>query len=290
MRTDSEMFELILGVASRDERIRAVILNGSRVNANAPKDDFRDYDVVYFVNKIDSFTENHEWIDVFGERVILQIPDLMRLPGYEDTTNSIRFAYLMLFKDGNRIDLTLFPVDKIETDFVRDSLSALLLDKDDRFGEFPPASEDDYLIKKPSEKEFLDVCNEFWWVLPYVAKGLWRKEITYAQFYLENPVRKMFMKIIEWRIGAETDFSVNFGTAGKNLERLADSPAYEKILATYADAESENIWKAVFLMADIFDESARKIAARFGFAYNTAESTNVRKYLKDVRSLPRKSD
>lgn len=284
------MFELILGVASRDERIRAVILNGSRANANAPRDDFQDYDVVYFVNKIDSFTENHEWIEVFGERVILQMPDLMRLPGYEDTTRSIGFAYLMLFKDGNRIDLTLFPVDKLETDFVRDSLSVLLLDKDDRFGEFPPASEAGYLIKKPSEKEFLDVCNEFWWVMPYVAKGLWRNEITYAKDCLENPVRKMFMKIIEWQIGINTDFSVNFGNRGKNLKRLVDSRTYEKILATYAAADAEKIWETVFLMSDIFEESARNIAAHLGFAYNPAESNNVRKYLKDVKSTPPRSD
>src|SRR4051812_29865284 len=111
MRTEQEMFELILSVARRAERIRAVVLNGSRANPNAPKDDFQDYDVVYFVNKIDTFTENHEWIDVFGDRAILQMPDLMRLPDYENSTENITFAYLMLFKDGNRIDLTLFPVD-----------------------------------------------------------------------------------------------------------------------------------------------------------------------------------
>src|SRR5687767_507179 len=35
MRGEKEMLELILDTASRDERIRAVILNGSRANPNA---------------------------------------------------------------------------------------------------------------------------------------------------------------------------------------------------------------------------------------------------------------
>ena len=37
MRTEKEMFDLILGTASNDERIRAVIMNGSRANKDVKK-------------------------------------------------------------------------------------------------------------------------------------------------------------------------------------------------------------------------------------------------------------
>lgn len=36
MRSEQEMLDLILDTARQDERIRAVILNGSRANPNAP--------------------------------------------------------------------------------------------------------------------------------------------------------------------------------------------------------------------------------------------------------------
>ena len=49
MRSESEMFDLILGTARDDERIRAVMMNGSRANPNAPKDFFQDYHIGYFV-------------------------------------------------------------------------------------------------------------------------------------------------------------------------------------------------------------------------------------------------
>lgn len=40
MRTEKEMFDLILGVANRDNRVRAVYINGSRANPNVKNDIF----------------------------------------------------------------------------------------------------------------------------------------------------------------------------------------------------------------------------------------------------------
>ena len=38
MRTENEMYDLILEVAKNDARIKAVYMNGSRTNENVPKD------------------------------------------------------------------------------------------------------------------------------------------------------------------------------------------------------------------------------------------------------------
>ena len=38
MRSEKEMMELILRVAEKDQRVRAVAMNGSRTNSNVPKD------------------------------------------------------------------------------------------------------------------------------------------------------------------------------------------------------------------------------------------------------------
>lgn len=51
MRTESQMMEIILNAARQDDRIRAVYMNGSRTNKNAPKDLFQDYDIVYVVTE-----------------------------------------------------------------------------------------------------------------------------------------------------------------------------------------------------------------------------------------------
>ena len=40
MRSEREMYDLILGFARSDERVRGGILNGSRANPNAPRDKY----------------------------------------------------------------------------------------------------------------------------------------------------------------------------------------------------------------------------------------------------------
>lgn len=79
MRSEEEMMHLILQVAKDDERVRAVYLNGSRTNPNAPKDRFQDYDVVYVVTDTKPYYENHDWINHFGTVLYMQMPEYMDL-------------------------------------------------------------------------------------------------------------------------------------------------------------------------------------------------------------------
>lgn len=107
MRNESEMFDLILSTAQNDSRIRAVILNGSRANPNAPKDIYQDYDIIYLVTETQSYLENPTWIDCFGERLIMQLPDKLDAAAGIKMNFDQSFTYLMQFKDGNRIDLRI---------------------------------------------------------------------------------------------------------------------------------------------------------------------------------------
>ncbi len=191
------------------------------------------------------------------------------------------FHYLMLFKDGNRIDLTLFPWEKIETDLIHDSLTVVWLDKDNLFENIEPPSDRDYHIRRPTEKEFSDACNEFWWVSAYIAKGLMRKEISYAKAIMEGPVRKMFLKVTEWYIGTKTEFSVSAGLHGKYLRQYLSDDEYTLLLKTYPDAKSKNIWNALFLMSGIFKTFATRIAERLNFIYNIIEQDHAISYLHE---------
>jgi aminoglycoside 6-adenylyltransferase len=104
MRTEQEMYDLILEVAKKDDRIRAVYMNGSRTNPTVKKDIFQDYDIVYLVKETESFLKEEHWIDVFGEGLIIQKPDEMdQLLGKECHFDRC-YGYLMQFTDGNRIE------------------------------------------------------------------------------------------------------------------------------------------------------------------------------------------
>ena len=282
MRTEQQMLDLILQAAQDDARIRAVILNGSRTNPNAPRDFFQDYDIVYVVTDVASFKDDPDWIDRFGERMILQLPDEMEdpPPGPDDS-----FAYLMQFMDGNRIDLTLYPLAKLDK-MGKDSLSLLLLDKDGIIEPFPPSNDSDYLPKPPTAKAFADYCNEFWWVCPYVAKGLWREEITYAKYMLDHYVRDQLMNMLTWYVGVKTGFSKSPGKLGKYLDQYLEPELWELLLKTYSDASSENTWDALETMCHLFRRTAIPVAEHFGYEYPVGDDERVSEHLSHVRFLP----
>jgi aminoglycoside 6-adenylyltransferase len=283
MRNEKEMYDLILGIARKDERIRAVIMNGSRANPQASTDIFQDYDIVYVVTDILSFKKDPAWIDPFGEQIIMQLPDDMEDPPPDDGDS---YGYLMQFADGNRIDLTLFPITK--TDELRgDSLSVLLLDKDGIIEPFPTPSESNYLPKPPTAKAFADCCNEFWWVSTYVAKGLWRDEITYAKSMLDQYVRPQLMKMLDWHIAIKTEFSCNPGKFGKYFKQYLEPELWDLLMATYADADYDHTWESLEMMCRLFRITSQAVAAYFGFDYPLEDDEKVSAHLKHVRSLPK---
>jgi aminoglycoside 6-adenylyltransferase len=279
MRKLSVIKQIFTDLAMRDDRIRAILLQGSRANSKIVPDAYQDYDIFLVVNQMEEFIGDHRWTSVFGERIIWQLPDEMKTVDDQHTEKD-SFHYLMLFKDNNRIDLTLFPKEKINRDFKPDSLSVLWMDKDGLFDGISKADDSDYLIKKPSENEFAECCNEFRWVSTYISKGLKRKEITYVKAMMEGPVRRMFMRMIEWYIGTETGFSVSFGQSGKMMKRYLDKQAYKKILTTYPDYKIKNIRDSLFIMMEIFNKYATHVAEKLKFKYDHDEHKNVFEFLR----------
>ncbi len=283
MRSEQEIYRLILDTARSDDRVRAVILNGSRANPHASGDIFQDFDVVYVVTELSSFKEDPDWIEVFGELMIMQLPEDMQDPPPCDDGS---YAYLMQFADGNRIDLTLFPIARLD-ELGRDSLSVLLLDKDGIIRPFAPPDESDYLPKPPTSKAFDDCCNEFWWVCPYVAKGLWREEIPYAKYMLDQVVREQLMKMLAWYIGVKTQFSCSPGKFGKYFHQYLEPELGDMLLKTYSDADYENTWEALSWMCQLFRITSHAVAGQFGFVYHQEEDERVSAHLEHVRSLPK---
>jgi aminoglycoside 6-adenylyltransferase len=281
MRTEQEMMDLILDTAREDERIRAVILNGSRANPDAPRDPFQDFDVVYVVTDVAPFEHNYEWLERFGERMIMQMPEDMQDP---PPSGDGHFVYLMQFADGNRIDLCLFPADRAG-EIERDSLSVLLLDKDGIVEPFDPPSDRDYWPRPPTPKAFADCCNEFWWVAPYVAKGLWRREIVYALNMLEI-VREQLMKMVYWYVGVQTDFACSPGKFGKYLERYLEPDLWQMLQNTYSRADYEDTWEALFTACDLFRHLALHVAHQCALEYPHGDDERVSAHLRHVQRLP----
>lgn len=279
MRSEQEMMNLLIRFAKNDNRIRLVTWEGSRTNKNIPRDTFQDYDISYFVTDMDSFKESDLWLDIFGKRLMMQKPEGMELFPPELGN---WFSYLMLFEDGNRIDLTLIPVNEVDDYFSKsDGLVEVLLDKDSLVKNDVIPSDRKYWIKKPTAREFDDCCNEFWWVSTYVVKGLARKEILFAIDHLSEIARPNLLRMMSWQIGLEKGYSFSVGKNYKFIDSYLPQEDWETLLTTYSESSYSNMWQSLFTCYDLFRKYSKEVAKELGYKYPDYDVA-ITKYTENI--------
>lgn len=290
MRNESEMLNLIIGIAERDDRIRAVYMNGSRTNPNVKKDIFQDYDIVYVVKENQPFYEDEKWIDAFGERLYMQRPDMVdRGFGLEVDFDKC-FGWLMQFKDGNRIDLHILPIEEATVAITDDALCVILLDKDHILPSIQPPSDKDYRIQRPTQDAFSACCNEFWWCLNNVAKGLWREEIPYVHQAYYQGSHAQCIQMLSWWAGYTYGFQISTGKASKYLKAYLPADLWDRFIETYISGQPSDIWKSVFIMCDLFHDTASELGKLLGYAYHQEEAAASMQFLKQVYALPKDAE
>ena len=264
MRTETEMFDVILQTA-KVLQVDAVAMSGSRTNPKAPKDEFQDYDVVYVVDDLDYLTSDFSWLDQFGERIIEQ-----------EVTLGHRRLFLMLFEDGNRIDLTLCPKDQIQEWVENEADFTVLEDPKGLFESYSPSPER-FWIHPASETDFKKACNEFWWVSAYVVKGICRKQVIYATDYLYGICQQELLKIFAWQVAADK------GTIdiGKNYKYLFNylTAEKEKEFSNLLDFSSlDKITQSLLATMQIFHQEAQILAQKMGFEYDREVAEKMIQY------------
>ena len=263
MRTEKQIYDTILNFAKADDRVRMVTLEGSRTNINILPDDFQDYDITFFVSDMQSFITDDEWLNIFGERLIMQKPEDMELFPAEEKG----FSYLMLFSDDVKIDLTLLPLDLIDEYFTWDKLVKILLDKDNRIAQPPMPTDTDYHIRRPTERSFDDCCNEFWNTTTYVVKGLCRREILFAIDHLNNIVRMELLRMISWWVGTEQGYNFSLGKNYKFLERYIPIELWEQLMTTYRMDSYIQMWESLEQCMELFRKVSAEVAKRLNYPY-----------------------
>ena len=89
------------------------------------------------------------------------------------------FNYMMIYQDGVRIDLSYKFNKYIDTG----EPAVILLDKDNGKGYLPSnlnVNNNYWDIKSPTALYYYSCCNNFWWCLNNVAKGIVRDELPYV--------------------------------------------------------------------------------------------------------------
>ena len=267
MRTEPEMLDLILQT-SKVLQVDPVAMSGSRTNSQAPKDEFQDYDVVYIVDDLDNLTRDLSWLDSFGTRIIEQHNVLGN-----------RRLYLMLFEDGNRIDLTLCPKDHINEWVASEADYTVLVDEK---GLFAPYSSNPqrYWTSPATETDFEKSCNEFWWVSAYVVKGICRKQIIYATDHLYGICQQELLKVLAWQVASDRG-AVDIGKNYKYLFNYLPIEKEKEFSALLDFSSLDKITQTLFATMQLFHQEAQSLAQKMGFKYEKEVADKMMRYAKE---------
>lgn len=270
MRTDTEMMNLILQIADTLE-VEAIALSGSRTNPHSPKDEFQDYDVVYIVDDLEDLISDLSWLDQFGIRLIEQ----QNVLGH-------RRLYLMLFEDGNRIDLTLCPKEHMK-EWV-DSEAGFKVLKDDAglFDMYQPNS-NRYWTYPPTEEEFAASCNEFWWVSTYVVKAIRRNHLIYATDHFYGICQQELLKVLAWQVTSDRG-AVDIGKNYKYLFHYLPAEKEKEFSALLDLSSIEKVGQSLFATMKLFDGEAQELAQKMGFTYDKEVAERMISHAKEKLS------
>ena len=267
MRTETEMFDVILQTA-KVLQVDAVAMSGSRTNPKAPKDEFQDYDVVYLVENFEELISDLSWLDQFGKRVIEQ-----------EVTLGHRRLYLMLFEDGNRIDLTLCPKDHINEWVDSEAGFTVLVDEKDLFESYSPSPQR-FWISPASKTDFEKACNEFWWVSAYVVKGICRKQVIYATDHLYGICQQELLKVLAWQVARNRGL-VDIGKNYKYLFKYFPIEKEKEFSALLDFSSLDKITQSLFATMQLFHQEAQSLAQKMGFKYEKEVAEKMIEYAEE---------
>ena len=267
MRAETEILDLILQTA-QTLQVEAVAISGSRTDTKAPKDEFQDYDVVYVVDNFDNLTSDLSWLDYFGKRIIEQ-----------EVVLDHRRLYLMLFEDGNRIDLTLCPKEHIK-EWVDSEAGFTVLEDPEHL--FEPYSQnlERYWTSPASAIDFEKACNEFWWVSAYVVKGICRKQVIYATDHLYGICQQEFLKILAWQVASDRG-KVDIGKNYKYLFNYLPAEQKKEFSNLLDFSSLDKITQSLFATMEFFHREAQYLAKKLGFDYDMEVAEKMIEYAEE---------
>ena len=174
-----------------------------------------------------------------------------------------------------KIDFSLWPVTMLERIVALPALPAeldagykVLLDKDQMAAQLREPTYASFIPTPPDRAVYFDNIDGFFVGVPYVAKCLLRDELLPARWCFDIDMRDVYFRpMLEWWVSLRSGWSVPLGNLGKGLKQRLPPGLWAEIETTYAGADIEDNWEALFRLVALYGRVARDVAAGLGFTY-----------------------
>jgi aminoglycoside 6-adenylyltransferase len=267
--------------------VRAMMLTSSRTRPDGPVDLLSDYDLILAVSDVRPFAFDTAWVSAYDQPMV-------RWGDQSTMYDLVTYFRSVLYQNAVKIDYTIWPVEALDgitaNPHLPDELDAgyrVLLDKDQRTTQWNLPSYRAYIPARPTGEEFEALVEEFWWVTTYVAKSLWRADLAFTKWVLDQDLKmEALRRMLEWSIEIEHDWSVKPGAHGRGLMRLLPAEIWSEFASTYVPLEREQTWEALDRLIALFRKVALEVGAALGYTYPQQVDDQVNAYLEAIRQTP----
>jgi aminoglycoside 6-adenylyltransferase len=265
-------YEQLIGRFTRwaqdEENIRAAMVIGSRARMDHPADRWSDLDLIIITDDPQMIINSADWVTNIAKPLLTFI---------EVTNNGKNLERRVLFEGGLDVDFSPIPSALVK-EFSDDGLplevadviwrgTRVLFDKDGLVHrmlglvkEQPPAS-------LPSQNDYLQVVNDFWYHAVWSAKHLRRGELWWAKSGCDDRLKYLLRTMMEWHTHSFHKENTDTWMRGRFLEEWVDPRALRELKSAFAHYDSDDIWHALFVTMNLFRWLAIETAQKLDFLY-----------------------
>jgi len=246
-----------------NDRLHAALVLGSQARKNRTADEYSDLDIVMIVDEPDYFTSTDQWLHEIGR---------FHVSFTEDTLDGLKERRVM-FDNALDVDFILRPKDTIKA-IPTDEISMLfsrgysfLVDKIELENELKFIPVVPHERNQLTEKEFINIVNDFWYHSVWTAKKIKRGEIWTAKFCLDSYMKWKLLTVIECH--ARTKHGEDYDTwySGRFLEQWADSWIVEKLSSCFAQYNNRSVITSLLSTMTLFRLIAVEVSENLNFYY-----------------------
>ncbi len=269
MLTYDHLIDSITHWAGIEEGVRAAMIIGSRARTDHPADEWSDLDVVLFVRDPELYIKSEHWAAAIAP---------VWLTFIERTGDGRAWERRVLYAGGLDVDFALNPadwltymadngLDNIAADIVRRG-TRILVDKEGLLVRLqkqpvPPTAS----FRQPTEAEFQQLVNDFWYHTQWTAKHLRRGELWWAKGGCDWHLKTLVQQMLEWHAHATKGVAHDTWMRGRFLEEWADPRAVAQLPTVFAHYNSQSIARALRGTMRLFHWLAQETAQRWGYSY-----------------------
>ena len=284
---EKEVVDKLVTWGTAHPLIRAMILTSSRTRQDGLVDLLSDYDLILAVSEVGPFAFGDAWISEYG-RPMVRWGDQGEMHGLATYFRGV------VYQNYVKIDYGIWPVELLEriaaSALLPDGLDVgyrVLLDKEQRTAGWKLPSYQAFIPARPTEAQYQALVEEFWWGTTYVAKSLWRDELVFAKWMLDQDLKLETMRrMLEWRIELDHTWSVKPGIHGRGLKHLLPPDIWSEFARTYVSLGVEQTWAALDRVIALFRQIASDVGNALGYPYPQQVDDQVSAYLEAIREMP----